>query len=101
MDAVSFLSSRTVEVESCLSRFRIIWLSFEYKAAGGSLVAADSSGIPCSGSAKTRETLAGAVLFEKDLDLQADSEVAPVGRRPWFMDGRMVGPRTLHSEEKA
>lgn len=107
IDCVSFLSSRTVEVESSRSRFRIIWLSFEYKAAGGSLVAADSSGVPCSGSAKTRETLAGAVFFEKDLDLQADGEAAPVGRRPWFISRRNVETGAgvevdaQHNDEKA
>lgn len=83
-DVESLQSSCTVNVDSIQSRFRIM-LSFLY-AAGGSLVAADPNGAPCSGSAKIREREAGAVFFDMDIDLQADGEADPPGRRPELIE---------------
>lgn len=84
IDTVSFLSSRKVLLEAFefrRSRFRTMLWSLIY-TAGGSFVAADSSGAPCSGSANTIDTLAGARRLEKDIDLQAEGEAEPDGRRP-------------------
>jgi len=80
----SLWSSRTVDAESNRSRLRIV-ISLLY-AAGGNFAAADSNGAPCSGSAKIKDTEAGALFFDMDIDLQADGDAEPLRRRPELID---------------
>lgn len=51
------------------------------------MAAAESNGAPCSGSAKTKETEGGARFLDMDIDLQADGEYDPLGRRPELIEG--------------
>jgi hypothetical protein len=55
-------------------------------AAGGNFAAADSKGAPCSGSAKTKETEAGARFFDRDIDRQAEGDTVPLRRPPELIE---------------
>lgn len=76
IDRTSFLSSSMNDLKvDAESRLRMLGCT-------GSLVVADSNGAPCSGSAKTRDTLAGALFLERDNPLQGDEDEEAVLRGP-------------------